>query len=199
MRDHAIVSPRFWTGDTGRLLRKHPNAQLLALYLMTCPNSNMIGLYYLPMPTICHELGIPFEGASEGLRRAFEGGFARYEADSETVFVYEMARFQVGERLKPNDNKIVAIERILYQYRKSCFFKEFLEKYSDRFCLDEARILNSKEAPSKGLRRGSLQDQDQEQDIKPPLPPKGGRGKNRNRKPKTEADYLAQFEAESKK
>ncbi len=38
MRDYAVVSPRFWTGDTGRFLRQHPDAQRLALYLMTCPS-----------------------------------------------------------------------------------------------------------------------------------------------------------------
>lgn len=68
MRSSATVSPQFWTGVTGRSLRQHPDAHRLALYLVTCPNSTMIGLYYLPLPTSCHELGMTPEGASEALR-----------------------------------------------------------------------------------------------------------------------------------
>ena len=58
MRDYAIVSPRFWIGTTGRELRRlGPEVQVVALYLLTAPHSNMIGLYYLPIPTLCHETG----------------------------------------------------------------------------------------------------------------------------------------------
>ena len=58
MREYAKVSPTFWTGDTGRSLRGDPDAQRVAFYLLTCSNANMIGLYYLPLPTLCHEIGI---------------------------------------------------------------------------------------------------------------------------------------------
>ena len=70
MRDHAIVSPHFWTGETGRQLRKDADAQRIALYLMTCPSANMIGLYYIPIPLISHEVGISLQGASKGLARS---------------------------------------------------------------------------------------------------------------------------------
>ena len=39
-----MVSPLFWTGDPGKALRGDPDAQRLALYLLTCPNANMIGI-----------------------------------------------------------------------------------------------------------------------------------------------------------
>lgn len=169
MRDHAIVSPHFWTGETGRFLRDYPDAQRLAFYLMTCPSSNMIGLYYLPMPTICHELRLSPEGASEGLRRAFEGGFATYAEAEEVVWVRKMAYFQVGKTLKPSDNKIKAIEKMLYCFRKSCFFNDFIQEYKAPFKLSEKRILRD-EAPFKPLQRGSSQEKDQEQEINTVLP-----------------------------
>jgi hypothetical protein len=165
VRDHAVVSPRFWTGETGRALRPYPDAQRLALYLMTCPSSNMIGLYYLPIPTICHELNMTSKGASEALRRLSEGGFAEYDPPSEVVFVFEMARYQVGERLAANDNRIKAVERLLRLSRKTRFFNEFLEKYAEPFNLSVSPF----EAPSDPLRsqeqdQGKEQEQEQEQE-----------------------------------
>lgn len=58
MRDYAIVSPYFWLGSTGKMVRGRKNAQVLAFYLLTCPSSNMLGMYYLPIPTMVHETGL---------------------------------------------------------------------------------------------------------------------------------------------
>ena len=159
MRDHAIVSPQFWIGETGRRLREAgADAQRLALYLISCPNSNMIGLYYLPLPTLCHELGISKEGASKALRRVCATGFASYDAPSETVFVTEMARFQIGEPLSPTDKRVKGVARQVAEMRKSPLCRDFAERYRVSFCLPDDLL---DEAPSKPLRS---QDQDQDQD-----------------------------------
>ena len=149
MRDYAKVAPQFWTGDTGRFLRScGPETQVIALYLMTCPSANMIGLYYLPLPVLVHETGIPFEGASKALRRASEGGFAHYDEATETVWVVEMARFQVGDKLEKKDNRVKAIAKELQSYRKSPFYLGFFGRYEKAFHLPEPSPL---QAPCKPL------------------------------------------------
>ena len=66
MREYSKVSPQFWFGQTGKALRKKgPEALVVGMYLMTAPNANMLGLYYLPIVTIAHETGLGFEGASK--------------------------------------------------------------------------------------------------------------------------------------
>ena len=67
MRDYSRVSPRFWTGKTGRAIRRSDcdAALVVALYLMTAPTSNMIGLYYLPLITIAHETGCTQDDVAE--------------------------------------------------------------------------------------------------------------------------------------
>lgn len=73
MRNYATISPQFWLGDTGRKLRKSgPECMVVALYMMTSPHSNMLGLYYLPVLYIAHETGLAPEGASKGLLRGFK-------------------------------------------------------------------------------------------------------------------------------
>lgn len=173
MRNHAIVSPLFWTGETGRFLRLYPDAQRLALYLVTCPSSTMSGIYYLSMTQIEHDLALTKEGASEALRRCLEGAFCLYDPLAEVVFVIEMARFQVGEKLSKKDKRSSGVFNQLKPFVKHKFYQAFVERYSEDFHLTK---VSPSEGASKPLRRGIAQDQDQDQDqehINTPLPPKG--------------------------
>lgn len=158
MRDYARVLPQFWRGETGKSLRRDPDAQVLAMYLMTCPSSTMTGLYYLPIPTIAHETGLTLEGASKALRRLSEAGFAHYDEQEEVIWVPEMARCQIDDTLPARDNRIKGVLRELEQYRSSRFYLAFFDRYRRDFHLPAPSPF---EGPSKPLRS---QDQDQDQD-----------------------------------
>jgi hypothetical protein len=166
VRDHAIVCSQFWTGETGRFLREcGADAQRVALYLLTAPSSTMIGLYYLPLPTLEHEVGIKREGALKALRSLQEAGFAAYDGATETVFVREMARFQIGDVLDPKDNRVKSVERQAGMMCKSPFYRDFLMRYREAFHLRNVPDPGAgREAPSKPLRsQGQGQDQGQDQ------------------------------------
>lgn len=164
-RDYAKVTSAFWTGKTGKEIRERgDDALIVAMYLFTAPSSNMIGLYYLPIPTLCHETGRTSEGAWKGLRSLGAVGFAFYDEDSETVWVPEMARYQVAESLKGGDNQCKGVLREAENYRKSPFFMDFVERYWDAFSLPGNKPARSPfEGPSKAL-RSQEQEQEQEQD-----------------------------------
>lgn len=152
MRDYGAVSPRFWVGETGKALRGDPNAQLLALYLMTSPHASMIGIYHCPILYMAHEIGIDLEGASKALARLIEGGFCSYDEASETVFVHQMARFQIGESLKPNDKRVAGLEKELGKVTQVAFRERFFEIYAERFCLPKPpQDASPYEAPPKPL------------------------------------------------
>jgi len=167
LRDYGIVSWQFWTGSTGKQLRTlGRDEQVVAIYLMTCPSSNMIGMYYLPIVTMAHETGITPEGASKALRRVCATGFACYDEASEYVYVPEMARWQISEELKPSDKQVKGILNEVKRNAKCPYVKDFWHKYADAFCLGEPPkeaaptqpIPSPPEAPSEPLRS-----QDQEQ------------------------------------
>lgn len=108
MRDYGKVSPHFWIGKTGKELRQAGSeSQLVALYLLTSPHANMIGLYYMPLAFLSHETGLSIEGASKGLNSAIKAGFCKYDEQSEMVWVIEMATHQIGDALKPGDKRCV--------------------------------------------------------------------------------------------
>jgi hypothetical protein len=174
MRDYAKVCPGFWTGETGRHLRQYGrDAQLVALYLITGPSANMIGLYILALPLLEHHTGLSRQGALEALRSLSEGGFCQYDEAAEEVWVPEMACYQVGPTLKKEDNQVKGVTRELQQFRKSRFFKEFLDRYGEAYHLNDHPDLKPLRSPSEGpCKPLRSQEQEQEQDLfaagKPP-------------------------------
>lgn len=129
----AQVAPTFWTRGSGRKLRGKPLAQLLALYLMTSPLSNVIGLYYLPLVSICADTGLTEEQVRATFPQIVE--IARYDFDQEVVWLPECARYQIGPTLKPNDKRRGGIEREYETMAYSSFAREFIERYGDKYGL----------------------------------------------------------------
>lgn len=166
MRDYGIVSPKFWIGQTGKGLRGNPEAQVLALYLMTSPHSTMTGVFHCPILYMAHETGLSMEGASKALASLIEAGFCEYEEASETVFVIRMAAYQIGESLKPGDKRVIGLRREVDRMPESRMKQRFMEVYGVPFALlDPAK----NDSPSQGAckpHRSQDQEQEQEQDSK---------------------------------
>lgn len=169
MREYGKVAPTFWTGETGKRIRKAgPNAQIVALYLQTAPGSNMLGLYYLPVPVLAHETGMTLEGASKALQCLSEVGFAEYDHESEYVFLPRMAHYQIGSSLTIGkdgpDKRVVGIKKQLETLRKNPFFNRFLELYREAYHLQD---VSPSEAPQKPLRSQEQEQRavEQEQNV----------------------------------
>lgn len=154
MRDYGKVSPQFWTGKTGKSFRGDMEAQIVAMYLMTSPHSNMIGVFHLPILYISHETGLPLEGAMKGLARCSEASFCTYDEDTETVFVHEMASHQVGEELKPADNRISGVQKQYAQMAEGRIKTAFRDRYGEAYSLPKPSkktkpLRSPSEAPPK--------------------------------------------------
>ena len=167
MRDYGTVSPKFWTGSTGKALRGNANAQLLALYLMTSPHANMIGVYHCPILYMAHETGMDMEGASKALQSLVDSGFCTFEAQTETVFVHRMAAFQVGESLKPGDNRVRGVQKDWGNIDSASVKSAFHAMYCEAFLLPPLGVkAGFDKAPSKPLpSQEQEQEQEQEQNI----------------------------------
>lgn len=163
MRDYAKVSARFWLGATGRQLRQEgPDVQVVALYLITAPNSNMIGMYPLSIPAIANDTGLTPKRALRALKRLGELEFSEYDEQAEVVWVLEMARFQVAEQLAAVDKRCKGVQREYDQLPANRMLGAFFDKHAGRFHLTLKRGAASPlQAPSKALRS---QEQEQEQE-----------------------------------
>ncbi len=141
MRDYAKVAPTFWTGETGKKIRfLGRDAQVVALYLITCPNSNWLGLYYLPLPVLCHEVGISSETAAGVLKELSGIDFAYYDLMREQVWVPCMAKYQIAERLKKEDKRIIGIVKDLRPYFATLFGQDFYRRYREPFSLPDIPV-----------------------------------------------------------
>ncbi len=167
MRDYGKISPQFWTGKTGKAIKSGgPESVVVAMYLMSSPHSNMIGMYYLPMMYLAHETGLGIEGASKGLQRACEAGFCSYDEASEVVWVHEMARYQIADELSEKDNQVKGIQREYDSAPENPFKSDFYDRYSAAFKMKKrGEIASPLQAPSKPL-RSQEQEQEQEQESR---------------------------------
>lgn len=169
MRDYGKVAPQFWTGTTGKALKQRgSDAVIVALYLMTSPHANMIGVYHCPVGYIVIDTGLTLEGASKGLGSAIEVGFCTFDAASDYVFVHEFAAYQIGEALEANDNRCKGIRNEMAKLPAGLCRRGFFEKYRLTFHLPDAVCPEATpEAPSKPLRsQKQKQEQKQEQEQK---------------------------------
>jgi hypothetical protein len=177
VREYAKLGPTFWTGETGKELRRRGSeGVIVALYLVSSPHSNMLGLYYQPVLYMAHETGLGIEGASKGLRDCIEVGFCRYDAITEMVFVPEMAAWQIADELKATDKRCPGIQKDYDALPENPFLAAWFERYARPFHLKRGRTPKPpkevekpevQQAPSMP-HRSQEQEQEQEQEQDPP-------------------------------
>ncbi len=196
MREYAKLGPTFWTGETGKALRKKgPKALLIAAYLISSPHSNMLGLYYQPVMYMAHETGLGIEGASEGLDACIECGFCSYDHDTEMVWVHEMAAWQIAGSLSSGDKRCKGIQKDYEALPENPFLWAWFDRYAAVFHLTNRREKPEVHAGEQKGHTKPLRSQEQEQEQEqssslrsevavprrsaaPPTPPPDFDGKN---------------------
>lgn len=148
MRDYGTVASQFWVRGTGKELRGDMEAQLVALYLMTSPHANMIGVFHLPVLYLAHETGLSMDAAKGALERLAGKDFCTYEPESEWICVHRFAANQIGEELKEGDKRIKGVLNEISKIPDGPCLDAFISRYGDPYHLG----LSPSEAPSKPLR-----------------------------------------------
>lgn len=175
MRDYGKVSPQFWIGRTGKALRGNAEAQLLALYLMTSPHANMIGVYHCPVAYMAHETGLTIEGASEALQSLIDVDFCTFDEADEYVFVHQFALHQIGESLAANDKRCKGVENELAKVPKNQCWQSFRARYAVPYNLPLlAQTAIPLEAPLEPLGSQKQKQKQKQKDISPEVEPTSG-------------------------
>lgn len=132
-RSYAKIYTGKWRSRSFRTLRGNPWAIVLQDYLMSCPASEMSGVFYMPKYLIEGELGIPHDELENAVRILEEADFCRFY-DDEYVFVFNMARYQIADTLSPEDNRWKSLMRDIEDMPEN-IRKEFIIRYNDDFNL----------------------------------------------------------------
>jgi hypothetical protein len=134
MREFTKVSKLFWSLDSGRQHRGDVDAQVLAIYLLTCPNATLTGIYYVPFVTIAHETGLGVERAKSAIARLRAAGYADYDDEGEIVWVPSMADYQFGKTLSAGKRRVVVAE--LGRYADHPFVGKFIDRYGSSYVIE---------------------------------------------------------------
>lgn len=132
-RSYAKIFTGKWRSRSFRTLRGNPWTIVLQDYLMSCPASEMSGVFYMPKYLIEGELGIPHDELESAIRILEEADFCRFY-DDEYVFVYNMARYQIADALSPDDNRWKSLMRDIEEMPDN-IRREFIIRYNDDFNL----------------------------------------------------------------
>lgn len=152
MRDYGKLPPTFWTRGPGRVFRGDHLAVAIAAYVHTCPASNLIGLYYLALPTLCHEVGASEAAVRASLERLAAANVAHFDPDADLVWVPDGAAEQTGATMKATDNRHKAVVRELAAFGNHRFVTEFWNRYGLAYSLGEAPYQAPSGAPTEGAR-----------------------------------------------
>ncbi|WFU09097.1 hypothetical protein QA646_17785 [Rhizobium sp. CB3090] len=158
MRKFASIPPRIWQADL-KSVRGDLDAIAVHYHLTTSGHANMLGLYYVPVAYMAHEIGCPIEGASKGLSSLIQAGICAYDYERDLVWVCEMASDQIAPQLSPKDKRVRGIAEQLSMLPICLTTLGFYGKYRLAFhlheerCLEEFELAYSElhEAPSKPL------------------------------------------------
>lgn len=125
MRDYGRVYSSFWQSPETRALSE--DARTLALYLLTSPHANLIGLFRLPDAYAADDLQWPSERVSEGFRELAEKSFLARDNDSKWVFICKYLKWNAFENANVAKAASKAFDQAPKSRVKSLMAKALLE------------------------------------------------------------------------
>lgn len=104
---YTRVESRFWQDEKMREISS--DARHLMLYLLTSPHRNIVGLYFLPPPYACFDLGWDEKRFKKALHELLQTGRVKYDENVHVVLVCNYLKHNPLEN--PNQVKS-AIEKL---------------------------------------------------------------------------------------
>ena len=125
---YTRVESRFWQDEKMRTVSD--DARYLMLYLLTSPHRNILGLYFLPFPYACFDLGWDEKRFKKALEELLKTGGIAYDALSHVVLVKNYLKHNPLEN--PNQVKSAIVK--LDELPETHLFQSFLTiiKQSDK-------------------------------------------------------------------
>lgn len=128
MRDYGKVFTRFWTSADIDGLNVY--AKLLALYLLTCKHSNLLGCYTLPVAYVACDLGWNHDDVKRELTALEAVGFCFYDHEQEFLLIRNFLKFNH----LANWNEGKAAMALFAKLPRSSWLREPLVRVILEFC-----------------------------------------------------------------
>lgn len=112
-------------------------AKLILIYLRTAVNSNLIGLFYCPIPYISADLQIEQQTVRSRIETLIARGRILYDFDTKQVYIPQMAEEENGREFKEKDNRIKFIQDLYDSVAPSPLCDKFFEDYGQGYRLKQ--------------------------------------------------------------
>lgn len=122
---YTRVESKFWQDEKMRTISC--DARYLMLYLLTSPHRNILGLYFLPVPYACFDLGWDEERFNKGFKELLSKGCIKYDFDSNIVFIVNFLKHNPLE----NQNQVKSAIDKLKQLPNTFLIKDLYEVVKD--------------------------------------------------------------------
>jgi len=139
MSRYGLLYPEYWDGPTGRRIQTAggKNATLLGAYLTSNRRATMLGLYRLPLADVMTDTPLSLADLVDAFAVLEDLQFAEYDADSEYVWVREMARFRLGLGAHPKttaallktDKRVEHVQKLYAALDDNPFLVPFFDRY----------------------------------------------------------------------
>jgi len=122
---YTRVESRFWQDEKMRLVSS--DARHLMLYLLTSPHRNILGMYFLPIPYACFDLGWDEHRFGKGLSELLGKGCIKYDEENHVVLVINFLKHNPLE----NQNQVKSAVDKLEQLPQTPLIKDLYEIVKD--------------------------------------------------------------------
>ena len=122
---YTRVESKFWQDEKMRLISS--DARHLMLYLLTSPHRNILGMYFLPIPYACFDLGWDEQRFGKGLSELLSKGCVKYDEDNHIVLVINFLKHNPLE----NQNQVKSAVDKLEQLPRTPLIKDLYEIVKD--------------------------------------------------------------------
>lgn len=120
-----FISPNFWINGNVRTLSE--KGKLMALYLLTCKNSNPFGCFKIIYKIISEDLSWNQEEISSALRELSEISFLCYDLYTGWVFLHNIPKTSIATLSHKVKYVLNLVEKIP---KRSPFYSEVIKRLS---------------------------------------------------------------------
>lgn len=133
MSDKRVVSSEIWRDTKFRREMKSQKCKYLWLYLLTCPSSQSIGIFYLPIDEIVIDTKLDIDEVKQNLMSLTDLGMLDYDMETEEILIYNYPKHNIGAWGKPIIDKINSelskVSRIEFISKEIEYLKTFVSAH----------------------------------------------------------------------
>lgn len=131
-RKYCTVHPEIWITKPFRQLG--PDCKLLAIYLRTCPQFQMVGIFNIAVEIMAKDTGLTIPTIEDCLQKLETIDYLKFDSEADVVWVIDMAVSQVSRGTLSERQSKGVINELTRLYEDDLpFVHDWIGRYGSRY------------------------------------------------------------------